>query len=163
METGAGKWLVEKHGRWKAGPLARIDNIRNASYIARMTNPTPVPTNSELEILNVLWRRGPSTVRTVHEQVGAKRDIGYTTVLKLMQLMAEKGLVERDESERSHVYAAAVPEKKIKKHLVSEMMDRVFEGSAASLVMQALSSKKASKEEIEQIRELLDRQSRGER
>jgi predicted transcriptional regulator len=128
-----------------------------------MTNDLPVPTNSELEILNVLWRRGPSTVREVHDEIGAKRGVGYTTALKLLQLMAEKGLVTRDESARSHVYAAAVQEKKIKRHIVSEVMERVFEGSAASLVMQALSSRKATKEEIEQIRALLDKQSRGER
>lgn len=121
----------------------------------------PVPTNSELEILNALWRRGPLTVRDVHEEVAARRDIGYTTVLKMMQLMAEKGLVTRDESARSHVYTAAVPEKKVKRHLVSEMMERAFDGSAASLVMQALSTQKATKEEIAQIRALLDKQSRG--
>ena len=126
-------------------------------------NDLPVPTNSELEILNVLWRRGPSTVREVHDEIGAKRDVGYTTALKLLQLMAEKGLVTRDESARSHVYEAAVQEKKIKRHIVSEVMERVFEGSAANLVMQALSSRKATKEEIEQIRALLDKQSRGER
>ena len=129
-----------------------------------MTKPTPpVPTNSELEILNVLWRRGALTVRDVYTEIGARRDVGYTTVLKLMQLMAEKRLVTRDESARSHMYVAAVQEKKVKNHLVAEMMDRVFDGSAASLVVQALSSKQASKEEIAQIRELLDRQSRGER
>ncbi|HUP90195.1 MAG TPA: BlaI/MecI/CopY family transcriptional regulator [Longimicrobiales bacterium] len=125
--------------------------------------PQAMPTNSELEILNVLWRRGALTVRDVHEEIGAKRDIGYTTVLKLMQLMAEKNLVTRDESTRSHVYAAAVPEKKIKRHLVSDMMERAFDGSAANLVMQALSSHKATKEELAQIRALLDKQSRGER
>ena len=128
-----------------------------------MTNDLPVPTNSELEILNVLWKRGPSTVREVHDEIGAKRDVGYTTALKLLQLMAEKGLVKRDESARSHVYEAAVPEKRIKRHIVSEVMERVFDGSAANLVMQALSSRKATKEEIEQIRALLDKQSRGER
>jgi BlaI family transcriptional regulator, penicillinase repressor len=128
-----------------------------------MSNDLPVPTNSELEILNVLWRRGPCTVREVFDEIAAKRDVGYTTALKLLQLMAEKGLVKRDESARSHIYEAAVPEKKVKRHIVSEVMDRVFEGSAASLVMQALSSKKASPEEIEQIRALLDKQSRGER
>lgn len=129
-----------------------------------MTNSElPVPTNSELEILNVLWKRGPSTVREVHDEIAARRDVGYTTALKLLQLMAEKGLVRRDESARSHVYEAAVPEKRIKRHIVSEVMERVFDGSAANLVMQALSSRKASKEEIEQIRALLDKQSRGER
>ena len=128
-----------------------------------MNKPAPVPTNSELEILNALWRRGPLTVREVHEEIATRRDVGYTTVLKLMQLMAEKGLVRRDESARSHVYEAAVQEKKVKRHLVAELMDRVFDGSAASLVVQALSSKKASRKEIEEIRALLDRQSKGER
>ena len=128
-----------------------------------MSKELPVPTNSELEILNVLWRRGPLTVREVFEEIGAKRELGYTTALKLLQLMAEKGLVRRDESARSHIYEAAVPEKKIKRHIVSEVMERVFEGSAANLVMQALSSRRASQEEIEQIRALLDKQSRGER
>jgi len=128
-----------------------------------MSKSLPVPTNSELEILNVLWKRGPSTVRDVHEALGHRRDVGYTTILKLMQLMAEKGLVTRDESTRSHVYAPAVQEKKVKRHLVSEMMERAFDGSAANLVMQALSSHKATPEEIEQIRELLDKQARGER
>jgi BlaI family transcriptional regulator, penicillinase repressor len=123
----------------------------------------PVPTQAELEILNVLWRSGPATVRQVHDAIGGRRDIGYTTVLKLMQLMAEKGLVTRDESARSHVYTAAVPEHGIKRHLVRDMVERVFEGSAADLVLQALSSQRTSKKEIEQIRELLDKHSRGER
>jgi BlaI family penicillinase repressor len=123
----------------------------------------PVPTQAELEILNVLWRHGPATVRAVHNATATKRDVGYTTVLKLMQLMAEKGLVTRDESARSHVYTAAVPEGRIKHHLVRDMVERVFEGSAADLVLQALSSQHASKKEIEQIRDLLDRHSRGER
>ncbi len=128
-----------------------------------MTMDQPVPTQAELEILNVLWRRGPATVRDVHDAIGGKRDIGYTTVLKLMQLMAEKGLVTRDESARSHVYQAAVPEQRVKRHLVADLMERAFEGSAADLVLQALSSRKASDQEIEQIRDLLDRHSRGER
>lgn len=140
----------------------RIDNLRSLSYIPAMTKEPPAPTNSELEILNVLWRRGPLTVREVHDELAAKRDIGYTTALKLLQLMAEKGLVTRDESARSHVYLAAVQETKIKKHLVTDMMERVFDGSTVGLVAQALTSKKASKKELEQIRELLDRHTRGE-
>lgn len=128
-----------------------------------MSKSLPAPTNSELEILNVLWKRGPSTVRDVHEELGTKRDVGYTTILKLMQLMADKGLVTRDESARSHVYTAAVQEKKVKRHIVSDLMERVFDGSTANLVMQALSSRKASKEELDQIRELLDKQTRGDK
>ena len=122
----------------------------------------PNPTQAELEILNVLWR-GPATVRDVHDAIAEKRDVGYTTVLKQLQMMAEKGLVTRDESARSHVYVAAVPEQRVKRRLVSDLMERVFEGSAAELVQQALSSRKASKKEIEQIRDLLDRHSRGDR
>jgi BlaI family transcriptional regulator, penicillinase repressor len=120
-----------------------------------MTNPT-VPTNAELEILGILWEHGPQTVKQVHDAVRLTRDIGYTTVLKLMQVMTEKGLVERDESERSHVYAALVPEKKVKRKLVSDLVERAFAGSAASLVQQLLSAKRASPEELDQIRAILD-------
>lgn len=143
------------------GGLADLRDHQSRGH--SMSKSKPAPTNSELEILNVLWKRGPSTVRDVHEELGAKRDVGYTTILKLMQLMAEKGLVRRNESARSHVYAAAVQEKRVKRHLVSDLMDRVFDGSAASMVMQALSSQKATPEELEQIRALLDKHSRGER
>jgi predicted transcriptional regulator len=118
--------------------------------------PSPTPTNAELELLQELWRRGPQTVRDVHEAVRQGRDIGYTTVLKTLQVMAEKGLVTRDESSRSHVYAAAVPESAVKRRLVSDLLDRAFDGSAAGLVMQALSATRASPEELAQIRELLD-------
>ena len=116
----------------------------------------PTPTNAELELLQELWRRGPQTVRDVHEAVRRGRDIGYTTVLKTLQVMAEKGLVTRDESSRSHVYAAAVPEGAVKRRLVSDLLDRAFDGSAAGLVMQALSAKRASPEELRQIRALLE-------
>src|ERR1041384_7804094 len=105
---------------------------------------TPVPANAELELLRILWKEGPLTVRDVHEIIARRRDVGYTTVLKTLQVMAEKGLVTRDESERSHVYTAAIPETAVKKRLVSDLVDRVFDGSAAELVMQALTSKRAS-------------------
>jgi predicted transcriptional regulator len=121
-----------------------------------MTPTPPVPTNAELEILGVLWGNGPQTVKQVHETIRVTRDIGYTTVLKLMQVMTEKGLLERDESERSHVYAALVPEKKVKRRLVSDLVDRAFGGSAANLVQQLLSAKRASPEELEEIRSILD-------
>lgn len=117
---------------------------------------TPVPTNAELEILHLLWREGAQTVRDVHDSVRRGRDVGYTTVLKTLQVMTEKGLVRRDESERSHVYEAAIPEGPVKKRLVADLVDRAFDGSAASLVMQALSSKRASPAELKQIRDLLD-------
>ena len=122
----------------------------------------PQPTNAELEILRVLWRDGPRTVRDVHERLD-RPDIGYTTVLKLMQIMVDKGLVRRDESTRSHVYEAAFEEREVKKRLVSDLLDRAFEGSAAGLVMHALESRPASAAELQQIRSLLDElNARGE-
>jgi len=124
-----------------------------------MTGTTPIPSNSELEILHVLWRKGPQTVREIHPALRRKREIGYTTVLKTLQVMAEKGLVSRDETERSHVYRAAVPEKSVKRRLVSDLLDRVFEGSAANLMVQALSAKRASPEDIRKIRKLLNEQT----
>lgn len=124
-----------------------------------MTDGTPIPSNSELEILHVLWRKGPQTVRQIHPALRRKREIGYTTVLKTLQVMAEKGLVARDETERSHVYRAAVPEKSVKRRLVSDLLNRVFEGSAANLVVQALSTKRASPEDIRRIRKLLNSQT----
>ena len=125
-----------------------------------MSRETPIPSNAELEILRILWKRGPSTVRDVHDELKTGKDVGYTTVLKIMQVMADKGIVTRDESERSHVYAPAVEEKSIKRRLVSELLDKAFDGSAAQLVMQALSDKRASAEDIRKIRRLLDESSR---
>jgi BlaI family transcriptional regulator, penicillinase repressor len=123
---------------------------------------TPVPTNAELEVLRILWRDGPQTVRAVHDALRARRDIGYTTALKTLQVMAEKGLVSRDDAERSHVYAAAVPEGAVKRRLVADLLDRAFDGSAAGLVMQALSARRASPEELREIRRLLDTMRRGD-
>ena len=128
-----------------------------------MPRSTPIPSNAELVILRILWREGPQTVRAVHDSLRRERDIGYTTVLKTMQVMAEKKLVTRDESERSHVYHAAVEEKSIKRRLVSDLLDRAFDGSAAQLVMQALSDKPASAEDLKKIRQLLKENSRGAR
>ena len=124
-----------------------------------MSGNTTIPSNSELEILHVLWRKGPQTVRQIHPALRRKREIGYTTVLKTLQVMAEKGLVTRDETERSHVYRAAVPEKSVKRRLVSDLLDRVFEGSAANLVLQALSTKRATPDDIRRIRKLLNAQT----
>ena len=128
-----------------------------------MAGGNSIPSNSELEILHVLWRKGPQTVRQIYPALKRKREIGYTTVLKTMQVMAEKGLVTRDESERSHVYRAAVPEKSVKRRVVSDLLDRVFEGSSASLVLQALSAKRASPEDIRKIKELLNAQTPEEK
>jgi predicted transcriptional regulator len=116
----------------------------------------PLPTDAELAILAVLWRLGPSTVRDVHEALRHTQSTGYTTVLKLMQLMAQKGLVLRDESERSHVYRAARAAAQTQQRLLGDLMDRAFAGSASQLVLRALSVKRASSEELEQIRTLLD-------
>lgn len=125
-----------------------------------MTRATPVPSNAELEILHILWKSGPKTVRAVHDALKRDRDVGYTTVLKIMQVMAEKKLVTRDESERSHVYTAAVEEKSVKRRLVSDLLDKAFDGSAAQLVMQALSDKRASPEDLRKIRKLLNENAR---
>ncbi|MDX6694426.1 MAG: hypothetical protein QOF02_2029 [Blastocatellia bacterium] len=122
---------------------------------------TPRPTDSELDILRVLWRRGPSTVREVYETLNRKRPTGYTTVLKMLQIMTEKQLVEREESQRAHVYEARLPQEQTQQQLVGDLLERAFDGSAKKLVMQALSSKKASSEDLTEIRELLDRFERG--
>ena len=118
--------------------------------------PPPRPTEAELEILGILWKQGPSTVRAVHDTMGGSRPVGYTTVLKLLQIMAEKGLVRRDETERAHVYAPSAPAERTQRRLVADLLDRAFAGSAARLVQQALSSRRASPEEIANIRRLLD-------
>jgi BlaI family transcriptional regulator, penicillinase repressor len=116
----------------------------------------PRPTESELAILNVLWQRGPSTVREVFEVLGQDKDIGYTTVLKLMQIMTEKHLVKRDESSRTHVYEAAYSQDVTQRQLVDDLLERAFSGSASRLVLQALSSQPTSKKELAEIRKLLD-------
>lgn len=119
----------------------------------------PRPTDSELGILRVLWRRGPSTVREVHEalrETSAGETSGYTTTLKLMQIMTDKGLVVRDETQRAHVYAARASEQRTQRQLVSDLLDRAFGGSPAQLAMQALSTKRTSPEELAQLRALLD-------
>jgi len=116
----------------------------------------PRPTDSELSILRVLWRLGPATVRAVHDELGGDKETGYTTVLKLLQIMTEKGLVKRNESERSHVYRAAFAEEAVQRRLVSHLLDRAFGGAAQKLVLQALSSKKSSRKELAEIRKLLD-------
>jgi BlaI family transcriptional regulator, penicillinase repressor len=116
-----------------------------------------LPTDAELQILSVLWKRGPSTVREVHEALAVVQDTGYTTVLKLMQIMAQKGFVERDESNRSHVYRAAITEEQAQRGLLGQLMDKAFSGSAAQLVMRALSMQPASTNELEEIRTMLNK------
>jgi predicted transcriptional regulator len=121
----------------------------------------PRPTDAELEILRVLWVRGPSTVREVHEALNKVRPAGYTTILKFMQIMTDKGLLRRNEDQRAHVYEARVPQAETQRMLVGELLDKAFEGSAANLLMQALASKPASAEELSTIRQLLDEYERG--
>lgn len=116
----------------------------------------PRPTDAELEILAVLWSRGPTTVRDVHETIAGRRPTQYTTVLKQMQVMAEKGLLLRNEDQRAHIYAASRPREWTQKQLAGDILQRAFNGSAKSLMMGALSSRKASKSELAELRALLD-------
>jgi predicted transcriptional regulator len=116
----------------------------------------PLPTDAELEILRVLWTRGPSTVRQVFEDLQTAKPVGYTTVLKFMQIMADKGLLRRNEDQRTHVYESVAPQESTQRQLVGDLLDRAFGGSASQLVMQALSARKASRAELDHIRELLD-------
>ena len=121
-----------------------------------MNQPPHKPTASELEILRVLWNRGPSTVREVHESLSEKKDLGYTTVLKLLQIMTTKGTVRRNETQRAHVYEACLPADQTKRQIAGDMLQRVFEGSASQLLMHALAGHRASTQEIEQLRQILD-------
>jgi BlaI family penicillinase repressor len=115
------------------------------------------PTESEIEILNILWQRDLATVREVHEELAKVKDVGYTTTLKLMQIMHDKGLVKRDESMRTHIYQAAVNREKTQKHLLNKMIDSLFGGSSTQLVLQALGSgEQVSAEELVQIQTLID-------
>lgn len=121
----------------------------------------PRPTDAELEILTVLWSRGPCTVREVHEVIAQRRPAQYTTMLKLMQIMAEKRLVRRDESQRAHVYEASRPRAWTQRQLAGDLLERAFGGSAAEMMMGALAARKASKKELTEIRRLLDEMEEG--
>ena len=116
----------------------------------------PRPTDSELAILRILWERGPSTVRQVHEALAGTRETGYTTTLKLMQIMADKGLVARNESARTHVYTASAGEAQTQQQLVKDLVDRAFGGSAAALVLQALNAEGTTPQELREIHKLID-------
>ena len=118
--------------------------------------PTPLPTDGELAILQVLWDRGPSTVREVHERLGRGRAVGYTTVLKLLQIMNDKGLVRRDASERSHVYEARLPRERTQRALVKDLLQRAFGGSSSALVQRALEAAPANAADLTEIRRLLE-------
>lgn len=119
-------------------------------------NPTP----SELEILHILWNRGPSTVREIHDELSKEKDVGYTSALKFLQIMTSKGLVSRTEEQRAHIYSAAVPAETTKQQMASDVLQRVFRGSASQLMQHALSGKRSSKKEIDEIRRLLDEYER---
>lgn len=121
----------------------------------KVENKQMEPTKAELEILQVLWELGPSTVRTVNDELSKTKDVNYTTTLKLMQIMAEKGILTRDQSQMKHVYDVAEAEEKTKGHLLSKFVDSMYKGSSSKLVMQLLGNKKASKEELDEIKELL--------
>jgi BlaI family penicillinase repressor len=122
-----------------------------------MPSELPRPTEAELEILRILWDRGPSTVRDVHTEITRERTAAYTTVLKLLQIMTDKGLVTRDDSDRSHVYRPRVAEQVTQRQLVTDLLARAFKGSTASLVMQALDASHATPDELAEIRRLIDR------
>lgn len=119
------------------------------------------PTDAELEILTVLWSRGPCTVRDVHEVIAKRRPAQYTTILKLLQIMAEKRLVHRDEENRAHVYQASRPREWTQRQLAGDLLERAFGGSAAEMMMGALGARKASKKELAEIRRLLDEFEEG--
>jgi predicted transcriptional regulator len=121
-----------------------------------MSRQPPRPTEAELEILTVLWSRGPSTVRDVHENISQRKPTQYSTVLKFMQIMTEKGLVRRNEKQRAHVYEAAQPREWTQQRLAGDLLQRAFGGSAKNLLMGALSTRKSSKKELAELRELLD-------
>ncbi|WP_442590401.1 BlaI/MecI/CopY family transcriptional regulator [Pedobacter sp. AW31-3R] len=120
------------------------------------TEITSKPTESELEILQILWQKGNCTVRDVHEILTKNKEAGYTTTLKLMQIMHEKGLVDRDTSSKTHIYSALASQQKTQQHLLNKLIDNAFNGSAARLVMQALGNHKSSKDEIDAIKKYLD-------
>ncbi|HET8966676.1 MAG TPA: BlaI/MecI/CopY family transcriptional regulator [Candidatus Acidoferrum sp.] len=119
------------------------------------------PTAAELQILQVLWERGPSTVRDVHDALQEEKALGYTTVLKLMQIMTTKGLVRRDENQRAHVYEAQQPAEKTKRQFAADMLERVFDGSARDLMLHALAAQRSTRQEIEELRSLLDEHERN--
>ena len=124
---------------------------------------TPRPTDAELAILRVLWQLGPSTVRQVHDVLMRERPTAYTTALKLLQIMTEKGLVRRDEADRTHIYHPRLSEEQTQRQLIRDLMDRAFGGSSSKLVLQALASKRASSDELAEIRRMLERDRESER
>jgi BlaI family penicillinase repressor len=128
-----------------------------------MSDTPQKPTAAELEILHILWSRGPSTVREVYDALREKKALGYTSVLKFLQIMTTKGIVRRNETQRAHVYEACQPAEQTKRQFAGDMLQRVFEGSASQLMMHALAGRKSSREEIKELRRLLDEYERNRR
>jgi BlaI family penicillinase repressor len=128
-----------------------------------MRDELPRPTDAELEILTVLWSIGPATVREVHDVVNRRRPALYSTVLKFMQIMAEKGLVHRNEKQRAHIYEAARPREWTQRQLAGDLLERAFNGSSKALLMGALSARKASKRELSELSKLLNEYQKGEK
>ena len=122
----------------------------------------PKPTDSELAILQELWKRGPSTVKVIHEALSAARDIGYTTALKLMQIMHEKGLLTREREGKTHIYQPAVSQEKIQNQLLNKLVDTAFQGSAMKLIMQALGNQNTSTDELTQIKSFIEKLEGGQ-
>lgn len=135
--------------------------VENNSYLCFMNRKKEQqkvePTRSELEILQVLWETGPATVRTVNDELLKHKEVNYSTTLKFMQIMAEKGLLKRDDSQMKHIYSVAEPEEKTKAHLLDKFVDSMYKGSAGKLVMQLLGNKKPSHQELQQIKNLLNK------
>ena len=128
-----------------------------------MANQPPRPTDAELEILTVLWSIGPATVRAVHDVINRRREAQYSTILKFMQIMAEKGLVRRDERERAHVYTAAQPRESTQRQMAGDLLERAFSGSTKDLLVGALSARKASRAELAELQQLLAEYSGGDK
>ena len=151
---------------WSTRPciffLLTYDHLRSTLFVS-MPDALPRPTDAELELLTILWSRGPSTVRDVHDAIVKRKPTQYTTVLKTLQIMAEKGLVRRDEKQRAHIYQAARPREWTQRQLAGDLLQRAFAGSAHTLMMGALSAHKASKEELAELRKLLDAYETGTR
>ena len=144
---------------WAGARLRRFSlTLRTPSYysMGMASKYPPKPTSTELDILRVLWERGPSTVREVHDVLARSKPMGYTTVLKLLQIMTAKGTVVRNEDTRAHVYEAQQPAESTKRQLVGDLLQRAFSGSASELMLHALDRKKTSPQEIEEIRRMLD-------
>ena len=134
----------------------RFTTFDTKLFVKMSNNKLLKPTESELEILQILWEKGKATVREVHEELSAYKDSGYTTTLKLMQIMHDKGLVERDDSSKTHIYEAVITRETTQKQMVGKMVDALFGGSASQLVMQALGTSQPSQQELEEIQQLLN-------